>query len=171
MRTRHHLQAAPRRVETYFDRTAADAWEAPDLGRAGRPHPRHRARGRDRMRATLPDVAAAGPARPPRILDAGCGTGALAVEAARAPRWWRSTCRRRWWGWPTSGCTATPGGGRIDFRVGDMLDPALGPLRPRGGDGPLIHYRPTDVVRVLDAFAPRSRQRCCSPSRRAPRRR
>ena len=69
-------------LETYFDRTAADAWkrltsDAPVSGiratvRAGR----------DRMRATLlawlPDDL-----RGARLLDAGCGTGALAVEAAR----------------------------------------------------------------------------------------
>ena len=69
-------------LETYFDRTAANAWkrltsDAPVSGiratvRAGR----------DRMRATLlawlPDDL-----RGARVLDAGCGTGALAVEAAR----------------------------------------------------------------------------------------
>jgi magnesium-protoporphyrin O-methyltransferase len=69
-------------IETYFDRTAADAWarltsSAPVSGiratvRAGR----------DRTRSTLlswlPDDL-----HGRRILDAGCGTGALAVEAAR----------------------------------------------------------------------------------------
>ncbi|MDZ7651662.1 MAG: methyltransferase domain-containing protein [Burkholderiaceae bacterium] len=69
-------------LQTYFDRTAADAWakltsDAPVSGiratvRAGR----------DRMRATLmswlpTDLTGK------RLLDAGCGTGALAVEAAR----------------------------------------------------------------------------------------
>ena len=69
------------RLETYFDRTAAKAWErltsdAPVSGiratvRAGR----------DRMRETLlswlpVDMTGL------RLLDAGCGTGALAVEAA-----------------------------------------------------------------------------------------
>ena len=69
-------------VETYFDRTAADAWarltsDAPVSGiratvRAGR----------SEMRQTLlswlpQDLRGA------RILDAGCGTGVLAVEAAR----------------------------------------------------------------------------------------
>lgn len=69
-------------VETYFDRTAAEAWrrltsDAPVSGiratvRAGR----------DRMRAALlgrlpADLSGR------RVFDAGCGTGALAVEAAR----------------------------------------------------------------------------------------
>ena len=69
-------------LETYFDRTAADNWaklttDAPVSGiratvRAGR----------DRMRATLmswlPDDLHGA-----RLLDAGCGTGLLSVEAAR----------------------------------------------------------------------------------------
>ena len=70
------------RVEHYFDRTATKVWErltsdAPVSGvratvRAGR----------DRMRALmlaqLPDDL-----RGARILDAGCGTGAMAVELAQ----------------------------------------------------------------------------------------
>ena len=69
-------------IETYFDRTAADAWarltsDAPVSGiratvRAGR----------DRMRSRLLDWLPAD-LTGHRLLDAGCGTGALAVEAAR----------------------------------------------------------------------------------------
>ena len=69
-------------IEHYFDRTAADTWarltsDAP----VGRIRATVRA-GRDRMRATLlswlpEDLHGR------RILDAGCGTGALAIEAAR----------------------------------------------------------------------------------------
>jgi len=80
----HTLTYRARRGEllTYFDRTAAEAWsrltsDAP----VGRIRATVRA-GRDRMRAILlsrlpEDLAGA------RILDAGCGTGAFAVEAAR----------------------------------------------------------------------------------------
>ena len=68
-------------IETYFDRTAVQAWarltsDAP----VGRVRATVRA-GRDRMRATLlswlPDDM-----RGMRLLDAGCGTGALAGAAA-----------------------------------------------------------------------------------------
>ena len=69
-------------LEHYFDRTAVDAWkrltsDAP----VGRMRATVRA-GRDAMRDTLlswlpEDLRGA------RLLDAGCGTGALAIEAAR----------------------------------------------------------------------------------------
>ena len=68
-------------IEAYFDRTAAQAWErltsdAP----VGRIRATVRA-GRDQMRSTLlswlpTDMSGQ------RLLDAGCGTGALAAEAA-----------------------------------------------------------------------------------------
>ena len=69
-------------LETYFDRTAADAWarltsDAP----LGRIRTSVRA-GRDRMRETLLGWLPAD-LHGVRVLDAGCGTGALAVEAAR----------------------------------------------------------------------------------------
>src|SRR5271155_1816393 len=69
-------------LETYFDRTAAEAWSRLT---SDAPVSRIRATvraGRDRMRATLlgwlPQNLA-----DCRILDAGCGTGAFAMEAAR----------------------------------------------------------------------------------------
>ena len=74
-------EATRHRVETYFDRTATKTWErltsdAPVSGiratvRAGRD------RMRDLLITQLPrDLTGA------RILDAGCGTGALAFELA-----------------------------------------------------------------------------------------
>ena len=74
-------QARRGEIESYFDRTALEAWarltsDAP----VGRIRATVRA-GRDRMRDTLlawlpQDLSGA------RLLDAGCGTGALSVEAA-----------------------------------------------------------------------------------------
>jgi magnesium-protoporphyrin O-methyltransferase len=147
------------RVETYFDRTAAQAWarltsDAP----VGRIRASVRA-GRDRMRATLlswlpEDLAGL------RLLDAGCGTGALAVEAAR--RGARVTAidlsptlvalaRER------APAVAADGGGAVDFRSGDMLDAALGHFDYVVAMDSLIHYAPADAVRAVAALAQRTR--------------
>src|SRR5512146_1163364 len=69
-------------LEDYFDRTAVEAWsrltsDAP----VGRIRATVRA-GRDRMRDTLLEWLPTD-LRGRRLLDAGWGTGALAVEAAR----------------------------------------------------------------------------------------
>lgn len=142
-------------IEHYFDRTAADAWarltsDAP----VGRIRATVRA-GRDRMRATLlswlpADLTGA------RVLDAGCGTGLLAVEAARR-------------GAHVTAIDLSPTlvqiardrlpdelQGRIDFRAGDMLDPALGSFDHVVGMDSLIHYRTPDAVRVLAGLAQRA---------------
>ena len=71
------------RLETYFDRTAADAWARADLGRAGQPGPGQTVRaGRDEMRAALLALLPED-LRGTRVLDAGCGTGAMAEALAR----------------------------------------------------------------------------------------
>jgi len=44
------------------------------------------------------------------------------------------------------------GGGRIDFRVGDMFDERLGRFDHVVAMDSLIHYDATDIVRVLSAF-------------------
>jgi magnesium-protoporphyrin O-methyltransferase len=140
-------------IETYFDRTAAAAWskltsDAPVSGiratvRAGR----------DRMRATLlsflPDDL-----RGSRILDAGCGTGALAVEAARR-------------GADVTAVDISPtligiaqerlpeklGDGRIHFIAGDMLDKRLGTFDHVVAMDSLIHYSLPDMVEMLNRLA------------------
>jgi magnesium-protoporphyrin O-methyltransferase len=144
-------------IETYFDRTAADTWarltsDAPVSGiratvRAGR----------DRMRATLlawlpTDLHGR------RVLDAGCGTGALAVELARrganvvaidlSPTL-VNVARDRW--------AAEPFAGTIVFRAGDMLDPMLGEFDHVVGMDSLIHYGAPDAVRAIAALATRTR--------------
>jgi magnesium-protoporphyrin O-methyltransferase len=142
-------------IETYFDRTAVQAWavltsDAP----VGRIRTTVRA-GRDRMRATLLDWLPADLSGR-RVLDAGCGTGALAVLAARrgaevvaidlSPTL-VDLARER--------LPADLGAGRIDFRSGDMLDAALGDFDHVVGMDSLIHYEPADVVRCLSTLAPR----------------
>jgi magnesium-protoporphyrin O-methyltransferase len=49
------------------------------------------------------------------------------------------------------------GAGAVEFRVGDMLDPALGRFDHVVAMDSLIHYRTEDVVRVLSGLAARSR--------------
>ena len=143
-------------IEAYFDRTAAQAWarltsDAP----VGRIRATVRA-GRDAMRATLlswlPDDL-----RGARLLDAGCGTGALAVEAARrgaavvaidlSPTL-VGLARDRLPG------DLTPRS--IEFRSGDMLDPALGRFDQVVAMDSLIHYRAPDMVRALARLADRA---------------
>ncbi len=143
-------------LETYFDRTAVDAWarltsDAP----VGRIRATVRA-GRDRMRATLLDWLPADLSGR-RVLDAGCGTGALAVEAAKrgaevvaidiSPTLIRLARER---------LPHDLGVGSIDFRVGDMLDPALGRFDHVVAMDSLIHYRAHDVARVLAGLAGRT---------------
>lgn len=144
-------------IETYFDRTAVEAWArltstAPVSGvratvRAGR----------DRMRATLLDWLPAD-LHGTRLLDAGCGTGALAVEAARrgahvvaidlSPTLVELARERQPRDLP----------GQIDFRSGDMLDPALGHFDHVVGMDSIIHYEAADAVRVLAGLAQRTRR-------------
>jgi len=143
-------------LETYFDRTAAEAWSRLT---SDAPVSRIRATvraGRDRMRRTLLDWLPAD-IRGQRILDAGCGTGALAIDAARrgahvvaidlSPTL-VDLARDR------AARETLPGS--IDFRVGDMLDPALGRFDHIVAMDSLIHYRAADILRVLAAQAARA---------------
>ena len=145
-------------IEHYFDRTAAQTWarltsDAP----VGRIRATVRA-GRDRMRATLlswlpEDLHGR------RILDAGCGTGALAIEAARrgaevvaidlSPTL-VALARER--------LPESLGRGSVHFCSGDMLDPHLGSFDHVVAMDSLIHYRAHDVVAALSRLAERTRQ-------------
>jgi magnesium-protoporphyrin O-methyltransferase len=144
---------------TYFDRTAAEAWsrltsDTPVSGiratvRAGR----------DRMRNTLLGWLPAD-LRGARLLDAGCGTGALAVEAARRGATVVAVdlsptlvglARER------AACLlGRDGEAGVEFRVGDMLDPALGRFDHVVAMDSLIHYRAADAVRALSGLTARA---------------
>ena len=143
-------------IEDYFDRTAVQAWEqltsdAP----VGRIRTTVRA-GRNKMRGTLlswlPEDM-----RGRRVLDAGCGTGALAVEAARrgadvvaidlSPKL-VDLARQRM---PESFAH-----GSLDFRSGDMLDAALGKFDHGVAMDSIIHYETKDAVAALSRLAERT---------------
>ncbi|WP_128563194.1 magnesium protoporphyrin IX methyltransferase [Methylobacterium crusticola] len=143
-------------LETYFDRTAVEAWARLT---SDAPVSRIRATvraGRDAMRAELLSWLPAD-LTGRRLLDAGCGTGALAVEAARrgaavvaidvSPTL-VGLARER-----TAGLGLA---GRLDFRVGDMLDPGTGTFDHVVAMDSLIHYRCPDIVRALAALAERT---------------
>lgn len=150
-------EAARDRVTGYFDATARKAWE--DLT-SDAPVSRIRATvraGRDAMRAVmlgrLPDDLAGR-----RVLDAGCGTGAMTAElAARgaevvavdvAPGL-LDVARRR-----------LPGGlaGRVRFHAGDMFDEGLGRFDAVVAQDSMIYYAPADLAARLDALSARAPQ-------------
>ena len=141
--------------------------EAPDVGRAGEPGARDRAR---RPRRDARDAASWLPddLRGARVLDAGCGTGALSVKLARrGADVVASTCRRRWWGLRGERAPADLGAGRATFAVGDMLDPGLGRFDYVVAMDSFIHYEGADIARIARALAERTRRPSSSPSRRA----
>ncbi len=151
-----------KKLTTYFDETAAENWarltsDAP----VGRVRATVRA-GRDEMRATLlswlpEDLSGM------RVLDAGCGTGALALIAAQrgadvvavdVSATLVELAGER----AAAQLAESGGGGSIDFRVGDMLDPALGDFDYVVAMDSLIHYASDDIARTLGQLGDRTRR-------------
>lgn len=142
------------RVEHYFDRSATKTWErltsdAPVSGiratvRAGRNQMR------DLLLAQLPDDL-----RGARILDAGCGTGALAVELAGrgadvvavdiSPALIEIARKRM----------PTGMHGRIDWVAGDMLEATRGGFDHAVAMDSLIYYDAPDIAALLGRAADR----------------
>lgn len=136
-------------LETYFDRTAVEAWSRLT---SDAPVSKIRATvraGRDTMRASLlgwlpADLTGL------RLLDAGCGTGALAVEAARrGAEVTAIDVSPTLIGLARERLPAIPGPGSVTFQVGDMLDPWLGRFDHVVAMDSLIHYQAPDIVRAL----------------------
>jgi magnesium-protoporphyrin O-methyltransferase len=137
-------------IETYFDRTAVKAWErltsdAPVSGVRARVRA-----GRDEMRATLlsylPDDL-----RGARILDAGCGTGALAVAAAE--RGAKATAIDLSPQLVAVARERLPKHLDVTFLSGDMLDPNLGEFDYVIAMDSIIHYPTKDMINIIEALS------------------
>lgn len=143
------------RLENYFDKTARKAWEdlTSDVPVSGiRATVRA---GRDEMRNLLLSSLPAD-MHGMRLLDAGCGTGALSIAAAErgadviaidVSQGLIDVARKR-----------APEGLSIDWRVGDMRNRDLGIFDHIVAMDSLIHYDVDDVVAVLHAWADRANE-------------
>ncbi len=140
-------------IETYFDRTAADAWAALTSDAPVSRIRRTVRSGRDAMRAILlswlpEDLNGS------TLIDAGCGTGTLAIEAAQrgaevvavdlSPTL-INLARER--------LRELGDGLDVTFLVGDMRDMDLGCFDYAVAMDSLIHYNVADGVQTLEAMA------------------
>jgi magnesium-protoporphyrin O-methyltransferase len=143
------------RLADYFDRTAHDQWVALT---SDAPVSKVRATvraGRDEMRSTLlswlpRDMSGL------RLLDAGCGTGALSVEAAA--RGAEVVAIDLSPGLVTIAAERTPSAlkSRIHYAAGDMLSPEFGRFDHVVCMDSLIHYPAPDIARALKSLADRT---------------
>ncbi len=149
---------ADRREElaAYFDSTARQAWiDLTSDAKVSGIRATVRA-GRDAMRSILLDTLPVD-LRRTRVLDAGCGTGALTIAAAYrgaeitgvdVAGGLVEVARER--------CPSFTGHGRIFWKSGDMLDPELGVFDHVVAMDSLIHYEIGDLVDALANLAQRT---------------
>ena len=146
-------------IEHYFDRTAADAWARLTSNEPlGRIRATVRA-GREQMRETLLSWLPAD-LRGLRVLDAGCGTGALALQAALrgaevvaidlSPTLVQLAAERM-----AAEHPQLPGS--VTFGSGDMLSPELGHFDHVVCMDSLIHYDTPHIAQALASLAERTR--------------
>jgi magnesium-protoporphyrin O-methyltransferase len=140
----------------YFDRTASAAWakltsDAPVSGI------RKTVReGRDTMRRTMASWL---PERLHglRILDAGCGPGVFAMElAARGAHVVAVDVSPTLVGLARERAGGQPGAKRIEWHVGDMLDPSLGRFDYVVAMDSLIHYPDAEIANAVSSLAART---------------
>jgi magnesium-protoporphyrin O-methyltransferase len=149
-------------IETYFDRTAAEAWKKlTSDGPLGRVRETVR-QGRELMRQTLldwmpQDLSGC------RLLDAGCGTGLLSIAAARRgaevvavdlSATLVELARER----VPPELANDASSGSVAFSVGDMLDASRGEFDYIVAMDSLIHYEPEDALALIRGFAAQARR-------------
>jgi magnesium-protoporphyrin O-methyltransferase len=149
--------ARRQQLTQYFDRTAASNWARLTSNEpVGRIRATVRA-GRDQMRASmlswLPDDLTG-----LRLLDAGCGTGAFAIEAALrgakvtaidvSPTLVDIAAKR----------TPPELHPHIDYSVGDMLSPEAENFDYIVAMDSLIHYVEQDMIQAISRFASLARR-------------
>ncbi len=155
-------------IEHYFDRTAAKTWERlTSTDPVGRIRATVRA-GRDEMRATLmswlPDDMTG-----MRLLDAGCGTGALSlcavergahVTAVDLSANLIQVARNRYAAFAplTQDSKNSSKRGWVEFSSGDMLDPMLGEFDYVVGMDSLIHYDAPDLINGINILSERTKK-------------
>ena len=143
------------KLAAYFDGTARKAWiDLTSTAKVSGIRATVRA-GRDAMREQLLDWLPRD-LRRRAMLDAGCGTGSLSVEAAR--RGAAVTAIDVAGGLVEIARERAPsflGHGRIDWHVGDMLNPPAEHFDHIVAMDSLIHYDLDDMVWALEALAAR----------------
>jgi magnesium-protoporphyrin O-methyltransferase len=152
-------------IEHYFDRTAAQTWERlTSTDPVGRIRATVRA-GRDEMRSTLmswlpKDMTGM------RLLDAGCGTGALAlcavergakVVAVDLSENLIQVARTRYASFSPIRESSNIKGS-VEFTSGDMLSPELGEFDYVVGMDSLIHYDAQDLINGVNLLSERTRK-------------
>jgi magnesium-protoporphyrin O-methyltransferase len=145
-------------IARYFDETAVDAWkrltsEAP-VSRIRATVRAGRAQTLNTILSNLPEDLG-----DTKILDAGCGTGALAIELAKrgaevtaidlSPKLVELARQRA----ATSQLI-----GEITFHSGDMLNGAHGEFDYVVAMDSLIHYEPVDAINALARLAAQTRR-------------
>lgn len=153
----HSYQKRRGQLETYFDRTAVDAWKK--MTSDDTPLNRIRATvraGREQTRATLLEWLPMD-LKGKWVLDAGCGTGTLSLELARRGAHVVAI--------DLAGNLVDIGRERaaeeglaelIDFHVGDFLRPELGEFDYVVAMDSFIHYQDQDMAQVLCTLASRT---------------
>ncbi|MEM8817207.1 MAG: magnesium protoporphyrin IX methyltransferase [Pseudomonadota bacterium] len=144
-------------LTTYFDQTAAKAWQAlTSTDPVNRIRRTVRA-GRDDMRRTLLDWLP-DDLRGKTLLDAGCGTGSLSIEAAKRGATvvgidvaanLIEVARER--------AAEHSMSGSAEFRVGDMLSDAPAEVDYIVAMDSLIHYERDDVLQMVQELTVRAR--------------